>query len=183
MGVLTADRIVAHIVSMYRTGGDGEPSVKLLGTRFENLRIAGIPVRVDLAVDVFDRFDTHAAFQKAYNSDGEVRRLFEDAPERSPLAEAPATVQRWFHDPAPGSELPSTKGITSTSLVRSLQPESAAVSCWGHVIQVDGFGVIRLAEIDITQFTRRVTMVQLDLDCPVHAVMMMCHGEDGGTEW
>ncbi|MGH9665156.1 MAG: hypothetical protein ACRD9L_12090 [Bryobacteraceae bacterium] len=184
MGMLTADRIVANIVSTYRSGGDGEPSVKLIGTRFENLKIAGIPVRVDLAIDLFDRFDTHASLRQAYRSDDEVRRLFEDVGLRRRLPEAPAKVQRWFHGPAPeDSDIPSTKGITSASLVRKLEPESSSVSCWGHVIHVDGFGVIRLAEIDITQFTRRVTMVQIELGCPVEGRLMMCSGEDGGTEW
>lgn len=184
MGIVTADRIVANIVSTYRTGGDGQPSVKLIGTRFENLKIAGVPIRVDLAVDLFDRYSTHALLRKAYESDDDVRRLFDDESVRRRLPEAPTKVQQWFPPPAPeGPELPSTKGISSTSLVRRLEPESPLFPCWGHVIHVDGFGVIRLAEIDITQFTRRVTMVQIELGCPVEGRLMMCSGEDGGTEW
>lgn len=183
MEMVTADRIVANIVSTYRAGGNGEPSVKLIGTRFENLRIAGIPVRVDLATDIFDRFDTQGSLRQAYRSDDDVRRLFENSDLRRRLPEAPDFVRRWFHDADSGAEIPSTNGMISTSLVRALEPASAGISCWGHVIQVDGFGVIRLAEVDISQFTRRVTMLQLDLGCPVEAHLMMCSGEDGGTEW
>ena len=44
MGMVTADRIVSRLFTSYKADDPGdEPVVKLIGTRFENLRIAGIP--------------------------------------------------------------------------------------------------------------------------------------------
>src|SRR3954453_11498734 len=76
LGVVTADRIEAHIVSEHVSGGSGEPTVTLAGTRFENLKIAGVPVEIDLATDVLDRYDTHAKFCEGYRGDERVRGLF-----------------------------------------------------------------------------------------------------------
>jgi len=48
-GVISADRIVARLTG---SGNDwGLPTISLLGTHFHNLRIAGHPVRVELALD------------------------------------------------------------------------------------------------------------------------------------
>jgi len=184
MDMVTADRVVAHLVSTHRGEPDGEPSVKLVGSRFENLRIAGIPVRVDLAVDVFDRFDTHKALREAYRVQPEVRSLFEEATLKKRFNEAPSFIQRWFHrPPEDDSEMPETKGITSFSLVRALEPESRGLICWGHVIHVDGFGTIRLAELEISRFTRHITMLEIELGCPVKGKIMASSGSDGGSDW
>jgi len=72
LNVVTADRIVARIASKHPDDPEVEPSVILLGSYFENLRIAGYPVVIDLATDTFTRFDTVKSMREAYetNKDG-----------------------------------------------------------------------------------------------------------------
>lgn len=184
MGMVTADRVVANLVSVHDGEGDGEPSVKLAGTRFENLKIAGVPVKVDLALDVFDRLHTHSHVRNAYRTDQHFRALFDDLTLKRRLQEAPERVRRWFYRPAENDgEMPQTKGVTSLSLVRRLEPERPEFQCWGHVIHIDGFGSIVLAELQLTQFTRRLTMVRVNLGSPVEGDATICSVEDGGTDW
>lgn len=112
LNMITADRVVATLASSYTSASDGEPSVKLIGTHFENLRIAGIPVEVDLATDVFDRFDTHRALANAYGTDDSVRALVDQLTLKHRAKEAPEHILRWFNPSEGGSELPASRGIT-----------------------------------------------------------------------
>ncbi len=184
MEMVTADRIVAKLVSTHGADPDGEPSVKLIGTRFENLRIAGVPVHVDLAIDTFDKFDTHKSLSEAFQQDSSVRSLFEDVTLKKRFHDAPHFIQRFFYPPAKDdAPMPAVKGISSFSLIRKIELERPVFECWGHVIHIPGFGTIRLAEIEISRFTRHVTMLQIDLGSPVKGKIMAGSGEDGGTDW
>lgn len=183
LGMVTADRVVATLSSTYSSASDGEPSVRLIGTRFENLRIAGIPIDVDLATDVFDRYDTHRSLGAAYKSNDKVQSLVDQLSLKDRASEAPPHILRWFSDLSGGSELPATRGITAISLVRSLEPKGSGLDCWGHVIHLPGFGTIRLAEIVISTKTRNVNMIQVDLDCPYKGQIMLCSIADGGDDY
>ncbi len=48
LDMVTADRVIANLVSTY-PAPKGEPSILFFGSRFENLRIAGIPIDIDIA--------------------------------------------------------------------------------------------------------------------------------------
>jgi len=182
--MVTADRVVANLVSAHADAPDTEPSIKLTGTRFENLRIAGVPVKVDLALDLFNRLDTHQSVTAAWRDDPGFRRYFAEVSHRERFPQLPPRVQRWFHRPAPDeSALPETKGITSLSLVRKLEPERPEFDCWGHVIYLEGFGTIRLAELQISRYSRRLAMVQVDLGSPVDGDVMAASIEGNGTDW
>jgi hypothetical protein len=182
LGMITADRVVATLASTYTSASDGEPSVRLLGTRFENLRIAGIQVDVDLATEVFDQFDTHRGLAHAYSTNDAVRGLVDQLTLKQRAKEAPPHILRWLHQ-TEGNELPSSRGITSLSLVRGLTPKEGGLDCWGHIIHVPGFGTIRLAELEISKTTRTVNMIQVDVDCPHKAQLMMCSISDGGEDY
>jgi hypothetical protein len=155
MGVITADRVVATLSSTFSSKPDYEPSVRLLGTRFENLKVAGILVQADLAVDVLDRFDTHRALAHAWKSDNDVQLLF---------GQTTVSPSDW-------------PGNTSVSSVRSLPglPEK----CPGlvrhpRVIHVVGFGTVRLAEVTVSRGSRNVAMIHVELDCPYKGRVMCC---------
>ena len=180
LGIVTADRVVANLVSTYTDGSDGEPSVRLLGTRFENLRVAGIPVHVDVATDVFDKYDTHRSLSDAYRTDREVRELIERVRVKENSQDAPSRARRWFCKSGDSDELPATYGVTRVSLVRGLEVGKPGLANWGHVIHVDGFGTIRLAEVEISKRTRVVNMIQIEFDCPFKGQMMCLSVGDGG---
>lgn len=136
MDMVTADRVVAHVVSSFRAA-DGKRLFHLIGTRFENLKIAGIPVSVNLALDVKN----------------------EDFP----------------------AEGRNRREIARGSLLRRVESELSRFE--GHVIHIDGFGTIRLAELDISPFTRRVTMLEVDLGCPVQGRVMACSIIGDGSDF
>lgn len=175
MDTVTADRVVANIVSEHSGNPGDEPSVKLIGSRFEGLRVAGIACKVDLAVDVFDQYSKYKDLQDAYAPPKSAIRSVIDAPSQQ-CKNAPGQVK---------SRLPETKGDGKglprlVSLVRSITPEFPVLKIFGHIIHVEGFGSIRLAEVDLRSYTRALTMLRIDLCGPTHGVMMMVSGDDGG---
>jgi hypothetical protein len=177
---VTADRVVANLVSNFSGGPEGEPEVGFIGSNFENLRIAGIPVDVDLAIDVFDKFPTYTKLRDAYRNDTGVRNLFGDLLQKDRLRDAPTAVNRWFrHPPQDHPEMPSSNGITTVSLVRKLEVHSKAIEAWGHVIHVPGFGTIRLAEMEISRLSRGITMFQIHLGSPINGAVSGGTSEDG----
>ena len=181
-GMVSADRIVARLYSSYRNEPDGEPAIRLIGTRFENLKIAGVPVTVDLATDVFDHLDKHHKVCTAYEKDPDFRKLFGEVTLRDAFDELAEMVQRWVHrPPRDAGTLPSNKGFTEVSLARKVT--APGLPCWGHVIHIGGFGTIRLATLQISQYTRRLSMIHIDLGCAVEGELMVCEIQDGGIEW
>jgi hypothetical protein len=166
MGMVTADRVEARLVLFTDDEPDGEPCFKFTGSYFENLRIAGVAVKVHLAVDVFDRLHKHRDLVESYRNKKEFRDLFHDVKEK--LKEAPARVKNWVQDaPEKGSELPHIEGVTTLSLVRRLEPERQEFPCFGHIIFIEGFGTIQLAEATVSKHERHVTMLRVDLGSPV----------------
>jgi hypothetical protein len=181
-GMFSADRIVARIFSTYRDSPDGEPSIKLIGSGFENLKIAGIPVQVELATDVLDRLDKHNTAVAAYRAkDAWFCPLFEDFPPAEKVEEVFDEIK----DVLAGkpAEFPAAKGFTEISLVRKLTPLAPGLPCHSKVIKIDGFGTIRLATLQLSQYTRRLTMVDLTLGCALMGQVRACEIQDGGVEW
>ena len=148
LDVVTADRVVANVESTAIAGH--EPTFRLRGTEFRNLRISGIPVAVDLATDVFDLHETHSALIEACRTLESVRNLMD----RLILGE------RIGDNP----KLPRMTGVTPVSLVRALSIDKEGVEASGHVIRVPGFGTIRLAEVVLGRAVRTVSMIQIDLE-------------------
>lgn len=185
LGMVTADKVVAHLVSTYRTseGKGTENSVKLLGSRFENLRIGGIPVDVELAVGTLDKYHQHRHLKAAYATDQKVRDLFGDDTLRQTHAQAPKEVRNYLAaPPADSEEMPAGHdGVSSVSIVRKLHVESDALQPYGHVIHLEGFGTIRLGEVHICKATRALTMIQIHLGCPVDGDVGISGSVDGGS--
>jgi hypothetical protein len=181
--MVTADKVVAHQVSTYRTGPNAENSVKLIGSRFENLRIAGIPVHVDLSIGTLDKHHHHKDLKAAYGGDQGVRDLFGDKELSQRYAQAPQEVKNYLAaPPADGADMPAdSNGSSTVSIVRKLDTKSDALHCYGHVIHIDGFGTIRLGEVHICKHTRALTMIQIHLGCPYDGDLGISATADGGT--
>jgi len=184
MGMITADRVVANLVSTYVHGPDAEPAVNLIGSRFENLKIAGIPVKVCLNLDVLDKYRHHKHLKEAYKTDKSVRDLFGDDDLRKRHQTAPQEVKDFLDAPPAGKkgeEMPHDGGVSVLSIIRKLEPECNAFECFGHVIHLEGFGTIRLGEVRISKKTRELTMVQVRFGCPVQGHASFSFADDGGS--
>src|SRR5215469_2358088 len=76
LDMVTADRIVARLASSHEPGN--ETRILVLGSRFENLRIAGYRIDVELHHELAMKLDTFAATRKEYESNADFRKMTED---------------------------------------------------------------------------------------------------------
>lgn len=186
MGMVTADRVEARLVTFTDDDPDDEPCFKFTGSYFENLRIAGVPVKVHLAVDVFDRLHKHRDLANSFGQKekGEFHGLFHQLTLKDRLKEAPERVRGWFQQaPDNGKELPHVGGTTELTLVRRLEPERDEFKCWGHIIYIEGFGTIHLAELAVQKERRRLTMIRVNLGSPVDGDLLLAAVDGNGTPY
>lgn len=178
--VVTAERIVARL-SAYRPTGVTETRFSLTGTQFVNLRIAGEPVQAGLAIEVFNRAGTFSDLAKRHAT-GELRDFVHGS-----RLEEPKTKEYGF----PGLEalyqeqLRFRKQMTGDppsrfSLANRVEVKGG-LQAFGSIIIVPDFGVIHLAEFFITQRQRRLSMLRLELGCPIEGKLLVATSSAGDT--
>jgi hypothetical protein len=136
---VTADRVIAHVTSA-RTEKMTESSINALGSRFENLRIAGQPVDIELDLDGFAALDTFAKLKK----DAKLKDKLSagvDAP-AGDAAQILCTLAKPIK--APGGTTADRNSVT-----------------------IPGFGTIYFAEFLASPSSRRLTMFRVQLGSPV----------------
>lgn len=148
LDMVTADRIVARLASQ-NSPGDKESHILLLGSHFENLKIAGCPVDVELNNELFVKMDTFEAVRNEFQSNADFRRMAED-----PFGNG--QVQK----------LPDTHGELHCSLVKDMKTACPGVKRQGHIFTVPQFGKIFLAEVIAEHSKRTLTMLRLELGSP-----------------
>jgi len=184
LGVVTADRIVARIASSHPFDTDQPSSITPIGSYYENLRIAGHKITLDLALDRFAQFDTAQSVRDAFEDNTD---KFRDEFKRMSLIGA--DVPRGLHKYLPwcgwdsDEKIPEKNGIIACSLVRGIEGLGRELTSYGHVIPVKGFGVIRLAELKITNSARRITMLHIDLGSTPRGSMGVCGAEGNGDDY
>jgi hypothetical protein len=168
LDVVTADRVVAQVSTEHPLVGY-VPHVTFLGTRFENLRIAGHPVKLDLDLDIFGaKPDDDAPYSKSPGFIERVARQHGNVRAHpSPLAEL---VGRYTGVPP----TPENQDAIECSLVNGFEG-SFPGQCFGHVIDVPNFGTIVLAALRLEQSvfeasvprktTIRLNMLELRMGC------------------
>jgi len=145
LDVVTADRVVAQISTEHPLVGY-VPSVTFLGTRFENLKIAGHPVRLDLDANILGQNPPKDA---SYSSDpGFAQRVagqYKRIQDQQNLP--PDILERYNRLPSSSENLESLE----CSLVNHAEGSFPGKS-FGHVIDVPRFGRIYLATLRLEQF-------------------------------
>lgn len=183
--VLTADRVVGQIITEHPLEGH-VPSIHFLGTRFENLRIAGKPVDLDLNLDIFG-----------------------DKPENDGLyTKHPEVVDRissQYKRIVGGKGLPDQLAGKYNQLTSRLgNPETVECSLvnqadgaypgrtFGHIIHVRDFGTITLCKLNLThsdfhaetgvsqKTLVELTMIDLKLGCAVDGDIPIGPGSTNG---
>jgi hypothetical protein len=185
--VLTADRVVGQTITEHPLEGY-MPSISFLGTRFENLRIAGYPVKMEFDYDIFGpRPINDLPYVKDAGVVSRVSRQYDRILRNKNL---PAALQERYN------QLSSTLG-GSEEVECSLVNRVAGLfpgSIFGNVITVPGFGTITLAKLTVkhedphektkvprkTTFT--LTMIDLKLGCVIEGEIPIGGGTtNGGT--
>jgi len=183
LDVVTADRVVAQLHTEHPQKGD-TPRISLLGTRFENLRIAGHPVDVDLDLDIFgERPDDDISYTN--NPDFLAKVARQHANVRRQHSEHPVSIGTLFAD------LQNLFSGTPSSIAGAAGPEES-VECsfvnqasgsypghtCGHVIHIPHFGTLYLGVLHIRHVkdhpkwrkpttTVELTMIKMSLGCAI----------------
>jgi hypothetical protein len=165
LDVVTADRVVARL-SSHHTLQDDEPSIITLGSKFDNLRIAGCPVEVELDHEFFLRVDTFEAVRKELASNSDFRKIAED----------PFQMGQSL-------KLPNQPGAVLCTLVKSMTTTCPGVKRKGHTFEVPQFGKIFVGEIIAQHSRRTLTMLRLELGSPVSGPIMVSQVQGNGTTY
>lgn len=169
MEILTADRIVSQIILNHPQGAR-VPTVSFLGTRFENLRLAGEPLDLDWNLDFLGE---RPAGDKGYTTDPTV------------ISRARVQYENILRTP----NLPEDLQERYNQLVRDLgKPEQLEFSLvnqahgaypgqtYGNVIRLRHFGTVTLGKVVVKQWdwdaagkpqhtNIYVTMIDLKMGC------------------
>jgi hypothetical protein len=186
--VVTADRVVGQIITEHPLDGY-VPSISFLGTRFENLRVAGHPVHLDLNLELFGPKPAgDAPYIKEPGFLSHVSSQYDRILQTTAL---PDDVRGQYNQHS--ASLGKTESI-ECSLVNQATGSHPGHS-FGHMIRIPEFGTITLAKLKITQedpspqtgvpmkTTVTLTMVDLKLGCVIDADIPIGTGSSNGTTW
>ena len=145
LDVLTADRIVSRVYSKHPANAK-EGNITWHGSGFQNLRVGGCPVQIELNTEVFEKLLTYEAAEEAFAKGGEFRKIAED-----PLQ---------IKDKLKPSEV---RGVFLCSIVKKIEVDCPGVKVSGHSLEVAGFGKVYLGELLIKRGEKTLTMLRFDL--------------------
>jgi hypothetical protein len=179
--MLTADRVVSRLY-IYAPA-EGESSFTITGSHFENLRIAGHKVDVQLATSEFHGYDTYSKVSAAHQAgeadkwmlgtklaelDGGALQELEET--YHALKGMSGLISGWKQK----GEKRSARGTYLFSPANHLKLEGytgSDIKIFGNIICIPKFGVIRLVELVVHKHCRSLTMFRVQ----------MCSGADGGA--
>jgi hypothetical protein len=150
LDVVTADRIVCRLTSEHRRG-EMEGHIIAVGSRFENLRIAGEEVNVTLRHDLFLKCENFEQLRNKVATDKDSGKI--------------AITQN---------------GYALCSLVEKIETDLPGVDSRRHTFKVPHFGVISLAEVFAEPGTRTLTMIRLALGSPHAADLTVAEDRTNG---
>jgi hypothetical protein len=170
MDVVTVDRIVSQISTDHPLEGY-VPTVTFLGSRFENLRIAGHPVKLDFDPDMLGPKPANDA---PYSSDPAfLDRVSQQYDRIRGQKNLPDEIARRYNQlPSPSANRESIE----CSLVNQAEGSYPGTS-FGHVIDVPHFGKIYLATLHLhqadfdaktgipRQTTFSLSMIRMEMGC------------------
>lgn len=158
LDVITADRMVAQLSTEHPPENPHVPHVTFLGTHFENLRVGGYPVEVELDLGICGQkpeadtpYTRDSAFLKRVTQQCETIARAKDLPstlrdEYDEELQRIAKMKEQYAGSGNGHKPPKL----TCSLVKKISPIPGA-NVAGNVLEIPGFGIVRLAEVDITE--------------------------------
>jgi hypothetical protein len=173
--VVTADKVVGQIITEHPLEGY-VPKVSFLGTRFENLRIGGFPVSLDLNLDLLGEKPRNDG---PYTKDrGVISRISGQYKGIRGQKALPSDLANQYEQLS--SKL-GTREALECSLVSKLEG-SFPGKFFNHIIRIPHFGTITLAKVEVEhedhakngvpkKTTVRLTMIECKLGCAIDAEM------------
>ena len=165
LDVVRADRVVARLASSHRLD-EAEPRITLLCSTIENLRICGCPVQLEFENDLFLRCNTFEKLKEEFDGNAEFRKMAAD-----PAVTTPPRVPA---DP---------QGVFLCSLVKSMKVDCASVRASGHAVEVPEFGRVYVGEVLAQYRKRTLTMLRVELGCPVGGGFVAAQTIGNGHPW
>ncbi len=187
MEVVTADRIVCQIITEHPLDGY-VPTINFLGTRFENLRISGCPIEVDLDLNMIGGKPAgDAAYSQDSGLTARVKSMLGRVGDHKVLPDA---LRERYNRLS--STLGSPQEEVECSLVKTATGTFPGVS-HGHVITVPDFGAIELGKVTIKhddlkpettiprKTTVRLAMIDFHFGCAIDGGATTGTGSANGT--
>jgi hypothetical protein len=187
LDVLTADRIVGQTITEHPLVGY-VPSVNFLGTRFENLRIAGHPVSLDLDLDILGSKPSNDI---SYSQEpGVIERTSAQYKRILDNGSLPAQLRERYNQHLSAVGSPEKVECSLVNRASGGHPGQS----FGHLIDIPDFGKIVLGKLTVTsedfnpntkspkKTTIQLTMIDLELGCAVAGGGSLGSGStNGGT--
>lgn len=162
LDIVTADRVVTRLASRSKNH-DKEPQITLFGSKIDNLKIAGCPIHIDFADELFLELTTFEAIRKEFDSNAKFRKIAADP----------------FLTGKPKKSI-DAHGVVVCSLVKDIEFNCPGVKRIGHALEVPEFGRVYIGEVFAQHRKRTVTMLRLELGCPVVGTMICAQGAGNG---
>jgi hypothetical protein len=162
LDIVTADRVVTRLASRSKNH-DPEPQITLFGSKIDNLKIAGCAIHIEFADELFLRLTTFESIRKEFDSNAEFRRIAAD-PFLTGQAKNSIDAQ----------------GVVVCSLVKDIKFNCPGVKRKGHALEVPEFGTVYLGEVFAQHRKRTVTMLRLELGCPVIGTILCAQAAGNG---
>lgn len=174
LDMVTADRLVARLTSSHPRDAN-DPVMLPIGSYFENLRIAGIPIEARPHAELL-RGGRYAEVSEVW------AKRFPDAPGGG---ERQAPLVTPMPDWKPGSPSPVFEDRFLLAPLFDAGDDKAlsaagAVAADPRGIHVPGFGTIHIGEYLVSRFSRRLTMLRIELGCPVKGTIVAASEEIDG---
>ena len=194
LDVITADRVVAQISTEHPLVGY-VPSITFLGTRFENLRIAGHPVNLKLDLNIFgDKAANDAPYTRDSDFQSRVVAQHDGVREQSRNHQSlfATLFERYNRVPKSFEESEEDQETVECSLVNQAEGDYPGRS-FGHVIEVPHFGTIYLATLHLREFDYKpgtripratyvsLTMIEAVMGCIAHGTATVATARTNGT--
>jgi hypothetical protein len=172
--VVTADRVVSQVALDHPLEGY-VPAIHFLGTRFENLRIAGHPIDIDLDLNhLGPKPDKDAPYSRGAGFIDRVNSQHERVRKHTNLLEE---LVRRYTGVSP--EVAEPEAIECSLVNQALGQSGGRFpgESHGHVIYVPGFGTVSLANLRVEQSDYKpgtgiprktlvqLTMIELRMGC------------------
>jgi hypothetical protein len=168
--VVTADRIVGQIITEYPLEGY-VPTVNFLGTRFENLRIAGNPIDIEMNLGILG--DKPAGDGSYTGNAGVKDRVASQYKHLLDHGNFPVGLRERYNRLSSNLRGAETVECSLVNRVTGSFPGSS----FGHIIDIPQFGKVTLCKLTVTsedmlpgtqtprKTTVALTMMDLDLGC------------------